>query len=200
MKQTTSKNGPIHWDQVHGRLRASAGALDEALSASPQRMEAIYRERAARLAEVPPEHISVSAAMPVLVFRLANERYAMELKELADVLLFERCAPVPGAPAQCLGVVNVRGELRAVVDLERLLTPSAQKTSGAGFVLLLGCPRLPVALKVDSIEGLAEIRQEELSAPGPGKHLKGIAGGTLMLLDMDQVMAENFPLEEALTT
>lgn len=186
MKQTNLKKGPIHWDQVRSRLLASEGALEKPLSASPQRMEAIYRQRAARLAEVPPERISVSAALPVLVFRLADEQYAIELKELAEVLPYELCARVPGAPIQFLGVVNVRGEIRAVVDLERLLTPSAKKTSGSGFVLLLGRPHLPVGLKVGRIEGLDEIRREGLSFPAPGNYLKGMSG-TLMLLDMEKL-------------
>jgi len=53
------------------------------------------------------------------------------------VLPFAPCAPVPGAPPQFLGVINLRGELRAVVDLARLLVPSADGNSDSEFVLML---------------------------------------------------------------
>ena len=48
--------------------------------------------------------------LPVLIFRLAQELYAIELEEVAETLPFERCTPVPGSPPQFLGVINLRGE------------------------------------------------------------------------------------------
>ena len=196
MKPTNLEKNSINWDQARSRLLASDRALQESLFASPQRIETAHRQRAVRLAAGQAERAPVSAVLPVLVFRLADERYALELKELAEVLPFARCAPVPGGPPQFLGVINLRGELRAVVDLARLLVPSANGNSDSGFVLMLRRPGREIGLKVDRIEQLDEIRTEELSLPAPGNHVKGIAGGRLMLLDMDQVVAGIFSQEE----
>lgn len=200
MKPANLEKNNINWDQARSRLLASDRALQESLFASPQRIETAYRQRAVRLAAGQAERAPVSAVLPVLVFRLADERYALELKELAEVLPFARCAPVPGGPPQFLGVINLRGELRAVVDLARLLVPSANGNRDSGFVLMLRRPGREIGLKVDRIEQLDEIRREELSLPAPGNHVKGIAGGRLMLLDIDQVVAGIFSQEESLTT
>jgi chemotaxis signal transduction protein len=193
------KPAGIDWERVRSRLRASELALEEARAESPERIEAAYRQRAVRLAKVQGELEPVSTGLPVLVFRLAQERYAIELHEVAEALPFARCTPAPGSPPQFRGVINLRGELRAVVDLSRLLALSENGDRDAGFVLMLRRQGREIGLKVDRIEEVREIRPEELSVPAQGNYVKGIASGTLMLLSVEAVLAEVFSKEESLS-
>jgi purine-binding chemotaxis protein CheW len=193
------KPAGIDWERVRSRLRASERALEEALSESPERIQAAYRQRAVRLAKV-GEPGQVSAVVPALVFRLARERYAIELEEVSEALPFARCTRAPGSPPHFRGVVNLRGELRAVLDLATLLGLSENGDRDSGFVLMLRRPGREIGLKVDAIEELREIRPEELSVPAEGNYVKGIASGTVMLLNVDAVLAEAFSKEESLTT
>jgi purine-binding chemotaxis protein CheW len=194
------KRAGVDWEAVRSRLRASEGALEEALTESPERIDAAYRQRAIRLAEGQAGQRSASAGLPVLIFTLAQERYAIELQEVAETLPFAHCTPVPGAPPQFRGVINLRGELRAVLDLGRLLRVSEDGDKDSGFVLVLRRPEREIGLKVDSIEEVREIRPEELSVSGQGKYTQGIASGTLMLLSVEAVLAEVFSKEESLKT
>ena len=194
------KRASIDWELVRSRLRASERALEEALAESPERIEAAYRQRAVRLAEGQVVQRPVSAGLPVMIFRLAQERYAIELEELAEAIPFAHCSPVPGSSPQVLGVINLRGELRPVFDLCRLLALSENGDRESGFVLVLRRRGQDIGLKVDAIEELREIRQEELSRPGQANYVKGIASNTLMLLNVDAVLAEVFSKEESLTT
>ena len=187
----------INWEHVRNRLRASDSALQEALAESPERIEAAYHQRALRLAKGQTERRPVSAGLPVIVFRLGQERYAVELKEVAEVVPFTRCTPVPGSSPEFLGVINLRGELRAVLDLGRLLV-SSESGSESGFVLVLRGPGQGIGLKVDLIEELREIRREELTLPTQGNCLKGLVGGTLMVLDVEKVLAQVFSKEESI--
>jgi chemotaxis signal transduction protein len=188
----------IDWDSVRSRLRASERALEGAMDESPERIQTAYRERAVRLAKRPVEHGHVSADLPVLVFRLAQERYAIELKDVAEVIPFTHCTAVPGAPPQFAGVISLRGELRAVLDLGRLLAVSESADRDSRFVLMLrrqgqeSRRGQEIGLKVDRIEELGAIQPEELSTTAPGSYVKGIASGTLMLLSVDAVLARVF--------
>ncbi len=128
-------------------------------------------------------------------FRLGLERYAIELKEVADAIRPERCTPVPGSPPLFAGVINLRGELLAVVDLARLLAIPEGGDKEPGFVLMLRRRGQGVGLKVDLIEGLREIGPGELSVPSQGKYVTGMAPGRLMLLSADAVLAEVFSKE-----
>jgi purine-binding chemotaxis protein CheW len=194
------KRARIDWEVVRSRLQASDRMLEEALTESPERIGAAYHRRAIRLAETPTERGSASAGVPVLVFRLLRERYAIELREVSETLPLTRCTPIPGAPPQFQGVINLRGELRAVLDLGRLLGLPAADEKDLGFVLILSRPGRQIALKVDSIENVREIRQEEVSVATQGKYTKGIASGPLILLSVEAVLTEVFSKEESVTT
>lgn len=194
------KRTRIDWDLVHSRLRRSEHALEEALTESPERIDAAYRARAARLAKGLNGRTPGAAGLAVLVFQLGRQRYAIEIREVAEAVLLERCTPVPGSPALFAGVVNLRGELLAVVDLARLLAvPGSANPGNSGddsaFVLLLRRRGQGIGLKVDRIEGLREIGPEELSLPSQGKYVTGLAPGPLMLLSVDAVLAEVFSKE-----
>jgi purine-binding chemotaxis protein CheW len=194
----TTRTG-VDWDVVRNRLRSSERALEEALNASPERIDAVFRQRAARLAKGRAEQAPPAAVLQVLIFRLGLERYAIEIKEVAEALRLERCTPVPGSPPLFAGVINLRGELVAVLDLASLLAlpPGTEpgKPSEPGFVLLLRRQGQGIGLKVDRIDGLREIGAEEFSLPSKGKYVKGLAPGTLMLLSADAVLAEVFSKE-----
>jgi purine-binding chemotaxis protein CheW len=194
------KRPGIDWDLARSRLQESGRALEEAFSESPERVEAAYRLRAARLAKVPVERMSLLPALPALVFRLGQERFAIELKEVAEALPFARCTPVPGSPPQFAGVINLRGELRTVLDLGRLLALTGNQQAAAPFVLMLSRQGQGIGLKVDQIEELREIRPEELAPPAQGSYVRGIASGTLMMLSVDTVLAAVFSKTGALST
>jgi len=191
------KRAGIDWEQVRSRLRTSQGEMERALAESPERITAAYRQRAARLAKADGKREAVSAGLPVLIFRLAKERYAIELQEVSEALPFDRCTRAPGSPPQFRGVVNLRGELRAVLDLAALLSIADNGGRDSGFVLMLRRPGREIGLKVDRIEELRDIRPEELSAMAQGSFVKGIAAGALMLLNVEAVLAAVFSKEES---
>jgi purine-binding chemotaxis protein CheW len=191
------KRAAVDWDLARSRLRSSERALEEVLAETPERITAAYRQRARRLASAQGQPVAVSAGLPALVFRLARERYAIELAELSEALAFTRCTRPPGSPPQFRGVMNLRGELRPVLDLAALLAISENGNRDSGFVLMLRRPGRQIGLKVDSIEELRELRPEELSVPVQGGYVKGIASGALMLLDVEAVLAAVFSKEES---
>lgn len=127
-----------------------------------ERIEEAYRQRARRLAarvETQPE----SPGVPALICLVANEYYAIELQHLAEVLPFQRPTPVPGSDPQYLGVINLRGEVRAVLDVAVARGLSGNQSGDRGFILMLRRPHQGIGLRVDGIEELRELRPEELA-------------------------------------
>lgn len=189
------RHSRIDWELVRRRLRSSERALGEAMSESPERIDAVYRERAARLAKRRSEAASAGDRLQVLVFRLGPDRYAVEAGEVAETIPLERCAPVPGSLPVFAGVINLRGEIRAVVDLTRLLALAGGSNGEHGFVILLRQRGQAIGLKVDGIEQFREVARAELSPVGESKYVTGAAPGMLMLLSVDAVLEDVF-LEE----
>lgn len=189
------KGSGINWEQARNRLRANERALEGVLELSPERAEPVYHQRALRLARKEAELEPIGGLM-VLVLRLAEERYAIELGEVAEIVRFARCTPVPGAPPEFLGVINLHGELRSVLDLGELLVRTGVAAGDSGFVLALRRQGQKIGLRVDDIEELREFRSDAPEPPVPGSYLKGTSFEGLMLLDVDKVLAEVFSQKE----
>ena len=51
-----------------------------------------------------------------VTFRLDNETYGINVMQVQEVLRYTEIAPVPGAPAYVLGIINLRGNVVTVID------------------------------------------------------------------------------------
>ncbi len=180
----------IDWEEVRARLRQGEMALERVSAPDPQKVEAVYRRRAAQLAGRPARAGAVSPPLSVLAFSLGEERYGIELTALAEVAPFAGCTPLPGASPEALGVVNARGEVRPVVDLARLI--GLPEGGASGHVLFLR--REGAGLRVGRVEEVRQVRPEELTAPGEGgvdlpiRCVKGLVPKTLILLDIEAIL------------
>jgi purine-binding chemotaxis protein CheW len=177
----------INWDNVKHKLALSRVAVEQA---DAGRIESAYDRRAAQLASRQIKAEPAGAALPVQVFWLGEQRYGVELSALTGVVAFEKCTPVPEAPPEFLGVINLRGDVRAVADLSRLLGLGSSSAEATGYVLLLGTRGHEIGFRVDRLDEKRLIRREELTDTGdPGaQYLKALASGKLTLLDAEAIL------------
>ena len=53
----------------------------------------------------------------MLVFRLGNEEYGVDILKVQEIRGYEKVTPIPRSPEYLKGVVNLRGTIVPVVDL-----------------------------------------------------------------------------------
>jgi purine-binding chemotaxis protein CheW len=131
-----------------------------------------------------------------MALRLGEERYGIETKDLAEVAPFTGCTAVPGSLPQFFGVFQLRGELRPVASLCKLIGVEESGDPASSVVVLLRAAGGQIGLRVDGVEDLLEIRPEELVPAVGGKYLKGLLG-KLMLLDVEAVVQGVYANEES---
>jgi purine-binding chemotaxis protein CheW len=188
----------INWDEVKNRLVESQLRLEQSVSADPQRLEAVYRRRASQLANRGLALRTVAPTRPVLAFFLGSERYGLELIDLAEVLPFGRCTPLPGAQPELLGVINLQGEVRSVLDLSRLLGLPDTNVSTGGYILMLRQQNLRIGLRVDRVEGIQHIVLAELALASeqdpdsPACLLRGLTPDRLRILSTEAIVQHAF--------
>ena len=51
-----------------------------------------------------------------VTFHLEDETYGINVMQVQEVLRYTEIAPVPGAPAYVLGIINLRGNVVTVID------------------------------------------------------------------------------------
>jgi purine-binding chemotaxis protein CheW len=144
----------------------------------------ILRDRAARLSrpvEEPPTDLT-----RVVVFRLGNELYGLEVVHVLEIFRPESLTPVPGAPLYIEGVTNLRGEIVTVIDLKAFFTGETRTASiKEGRVIVAATGQHLAGLLVDSVVGIQDIRAVSIDPPL----------NTLEKLEADHLVGE-FKLEE----
>jgi chemotaxis signal transduction protein len=180
----------VDWATVRERLRKSQQALDQTAAHDPRRVDAAFRERAARLAGPHPSAGRDAGGVPALVVRLGPQRCAVPLKELLEVIPRPRCARVPGSSARLAGVMNVRGGIRPVWDLARLLGLGGSQMEQGGDVLLVRRKR-EVGLLVERVEQIRLLRAQQWRQSGEGSaYILGITADAVMVLNIEALSGE----------
>lgn len=190
----TDSGSGIDWDAVKERLKKSEGALKRSMDAHPSRARAIMRRRAKRLAERDRNGKGEVARLSILTFRIAGEAYAVELDQLAEVAPDVRFTPIPGTPDELLGVTNLRGDIRPLLDPTVFLGLEPGKRDGGSIIFLRrkGCE---VGLRVDAIETVRVIRIDELSAMGEegasatSAFVRGVTRDAVILLNTETILS-----------
>lgn len=144
--------------------------------------------------------------LQLLLFRLGEERCALPLAAVSEILPAASLTSLPGAPAIVEGVLDLRGEPLPVLDVRVRLGISPRPLAPDQHLVVVRRDR-PVALRVDRADELVTLAAGDVVdpstlAPGLG-HLAGVArlpDGLVLIHDpaafLDQTEAE--ALEAAL--
>lgn len=143
----------IDWDLIHKRLIDSSARLTWGDDLTDEALQQTWLNRAALMAQILEEQ-EQGEQLEVAVIRLGRERYGIDVQYIFDIRLEENITRVPRVPAWVAGVVNLRGQVLSVVDLQRYLgLPVSEKAPEAGprHVLLVQTPQMELALLVDEV-------------------------------------------------
>jgi purine-binding chemotaxis protein CheW len=112
-----------------------------------------------------------------LVCACGDDRFALALAQVAQVLPARPVTPLPGAPAAILGLIAISGRVVSLIALARALGRGAS-ASDEGHVVLLRGAGVPVALAVDRVLGVAEIAEaaDVPALAGAGLSTEAVSG------------------------
>jgi len=156
----------------------------------------ILRARALALAR-PPEHAPAAATLlEVLEFRLAQERYALEIGYMREVYPLKDLTPLPCTPPFVLGIVNVRGRILPVLDLKKFFDLPEQGLTDLHRVILVHGHGLELGVLADAVVGVQSIPADDVQQSLPtltgirSDYLKGVTAGRLVVLDVGRILAD----------
>jgi len=99
----------------------------------------------------------------VLVFRLGEELYALEVAHVQEVIESPRYHYIPLAPAEFLGAINFHGSILPVLDLVASLGFAGDQRDGR--IIVLAAALCPLALVVSAIRRIVPLDAEALLPP-----------------------------------
>lgn len=195
MKQSTRIQ--IDWDEIRHRVATThAPALGDAAAQEEERRR-ILRERSRELAR---EDAAVSTAadwLQVVEFDLAGEHYGVELQSVREVCMLKELTPVPGAPAFIVGIINLRGEIRTVINLKRFFELPCKGITELNKIIMLHVDGMELGILADFILGVRAVPVSSLQPTLPtltgvrGDYLRGVTHDRLVVLDAAKLLASD---------
>ncbi len=88
------------------------------------------------------------------LFVLAGEPFAVEGSYAKEVVDFEEHTVVPRAPADLVGVANLRGNIVPILDIQPLLGMPPRRIGGTITALVVEAASFQVAIAIDDALGL----------------------------------------------
>jgi len=107
-----------------------------------------------------------------LGFSLKGQRYAVSLACVREVIRPGDITPVPGAPDDVLGIVNLRGQIVPVLDGRRrfgLDGNVAQEEEDAQRVIVFDESGTVVGMRIDVIGDMLQFEAGDIAPPPPGR-------------------------------
>jgi purine-binding chemotaxis protein CheW len=163
-------------------------------------IQRILEERARILAR-PPETVSASDTVELVILVVGKERYGVPIQQVREIqALTAALAPVPGVPSCWVGLMNLRGRLHAVLDLGAFLTATpfstAANSNQHGKVVLVNAAGLEVGLLVNDVPQVRQVTRAEIGPPlsdtGGTKRqiVTGVTPDLLSLLDLEALLSD----------
>ena len=142
----------------------------------------------------------------VLAVLVGEAEYGLPVAAIGEVLRVPRITRVPLTIPEIRGVVSIRGEVVTVVDMGVRVRGRAIDETAAAARLVTVSAGEPLALLVDGVVGLMDLRglgieapPEEAEAALPSGLVRGIVEGedgrVVALLDLERVVEPEEPEE-----
>jgi purine-binding chemotaxis protein CheW len=136
-------------------------------------------------------------AQDILAFEVGGRVFALPASRVVGLVRAVAIDPVPGAPPIIEGLINVHGQIIAVLDIRVRFGLPPRPVSTTDHLILASAGTRTVALRVDRVVELMRLKDdqiEEIDGVLPGlRDLSAVASlpeGLLMIQDVRALLAE----------
>ena len=101
----------------------------------------------------------------VVAFSLADEDYAVPIKNVKEIILIDGITQVPQMPHFILGVINLRGQVIPVIDLRKRLNLTVAEINEQSRIMVSRIDGRIVGLVVDAVSQVMKIDPKQIQDP-----------------------------------
>lgn len=130
--------------------------------------------------------------MQFVVFKLGEEDFAIETSKILSINDMMAITKVPKAPSYIKGLINLRGSIKSLVDINLLLNIKSHKEQNN--IIILKVDEEEIGITVDEVEEVLEIGEEKLQkfeTQNTEAYIKGIVnlnGKILTIIDIEKLI------------
>lgn len=105
------------------------------------------------------------ASHQLLTFQLEKHIFAVDVLQLREILRFTPPTPVPRAPSEVAGMMNLRGKIIVVFDLRALFGLPAASPTPASRILVVEREGRAAGLWVDRVLEVKKVSEQDFRPP-----------------------------------
>ncbi len=146
---------------------------------------------------IPEEAGSETTEEHVVIFRLADEFYALDIQAVQEIVRMPAITSIPGADTWVEGVTNLRGRVVPVIDLRRRCGVEAAEATVDTRIVVVNSSAGMVGLIVDAVTEVTRIPGDQIEPPGvlvsvaDNAYIRGVAkleNRLVSLMDLEGVL------------
>ncbi len=173
-------------------------AGDEELQLSAAQVRAILADRATKLARTYEGAVEQERLVQLIVFGRRDLRYAVELRYLSEIRPLTSLTRVPGVPDHFPGVIQLRGEIVAVLDIAVLFGGPRASDDGESFAVVVAWGDIAAALYADTVDDVLDLPPGHIHPPlstfthSRERYIRGLTEDGLAILDVERLLGDEW--------
>lgn len=130
--------------------------------------------------------------MQFVIFKLGEEHFAVETDKILSINDMMAITRVPNAPYYIKGLINLRGSIKSLVDINLLLNRESKKEQNN--IIILKVDDEEIGITVDEVEEVIDIeenRLQKLETHNTAGYIKGIIdleGKLLTIIEIEKLL------------
>lgn len=93
----------------------------------------------------------------LVIFTLSGSCYAFHSEDIKEILPLSKIYYIPGSPRYILGILNVRGDIQSIIDLNLFLGFSKTRQSEASRVIIVEKNGIGTGILSDTVEDVFDV-------------------------------------------
>lgn len=152
---TVPDNQPMEFTESLDRIFA---ATDELVLATDESYAAMLQDQVAAQSQNVGQY---------LAFQLDNEEYALDIRQINEIIKAREFTEIPRSPEFVLGIISLRGVVVPVFDLRCRLNLGVAEITANSRIVVCQSGEVTVGLLVDDINQVVNLVEDEIEPP-PG--------------------------------
>lgn len=131
--------------------------------------------------------------MQIVVFRLGEEDFAVETSKVQNISNIRNVVRVPKAEPHIKGLINLRGNIISLIDINLLLDIKKSECSD-GSMIIIDIENEEIAISVDKVKEVLDVDEKEiqkLDSDNIKEYVKGIInlkGKIITIIDLNTLL------------
>ena len=186
----------INWEKIHSRMDSAREKNEHGWEPSDEEVKKIFAARTKDLARKKEKKKQSSEYLEVAEFILADERYGIESFRIVEVYPLKDLTPLPSTPPFIMGIINVRGQIKTVIDIKKFFDLPDKGLSDLSKVVIVRIGEIEVGFLADVSRGISLIPLNRIQRSLPtltgigAEYLKGVTSDQLIILDVEKILSD----------